>query len=109
MTTITTMLTITAKGGYSYTPDSITVTQPNTTLIYALDEGTSKLWEIVGMTNTDTQNQLSAQSKAPSGNSISSLDANTAAETFDVTVIAQHRYERDRTIRIDPKVHNVPN
>ncbi len=105
---ITTILSISAKGVYSYSPNSITVKQANTTLIYALDEATGKNWEIVGLTSTDSKNQLSGQSKAPSGNSISTVDANSLADTINVTVVAQHRTERDRILRIDPVVENIP-
>ena len=108
MSTITTTVSISEKGVYSYNPNSVTVTEPNTTLTYALDDSSALIWEIVGMTNTDTKGQLSGQSKAPSGNSISVLDANSKAETFDVTVVAQHRSQRERLLRIDPRVENVP-
>jgi hypothetical protein len=108
MSTITTTVSITDKGVYSYKPNSVTVTEQNTTLTYALDDSSALIWEIVGLTNTDTKNQLSNESKAPSGNSISVLDANSKAETFDVTVVAQHRSQRERILRIDPAVHNVP-
>jgi hypothetical protein len=105
---ITTTLKITEKGGYSYTPNSVIVTQFNTTLIYQLDPQTAIEWEIVGLTNTDSKNQLSGESKAPSGISISILDANTKAEVFDVTVVVQHRTKRDRILRVDPQVENEP-
>ena len=108
MSTITTTVSITEKGVYSYKPNSVTVTEPNTTLTYALDDSTALIWEIVGMTNTDTKNQVSNESKAPSGNSISVLDANSKADSFSVTVVAQHRTQRERILRIDPDVHNVP-
>ena len=108
MSTITTTVSISEKGVYSYNPNSVTVTKPDTTLTYALDDNSALIWEIVGMTNTDTKSQLSDQTKAPSGNSISVLDANSKAETFDVTVVAQHRSQRERLLRIDPKVENVP-
>ena len=108
MSTITTTVIISEKGVYSYKPSSVTVTEPDTTLVYALDDSSALIWEIVGMTNTDTKGQLSDQSKAPSGNSISVLDANSKADSFDVTVVAQHRTQRERILRIDPAVHNVP-
>ena len=108
MTTITTMLHISSSGKYTYTPSSVTVTEPNTTLVYELDGKTANDWEIVGLTNTDSKNQLSDETKAPSGTSISVLDANTVQETFDVTVVAQHRVQRDRLLRIDPVVMNEP-
>lgn len=108
MNSITTMVHISSSGKYSYSPDSVTVTVTNTTLIYELDSKTAHDWEIVGLTNTDTKNQVSDEQKAPSGNSISILDANTQAETFDVTVVAQHRTQRDRILRIDPVVINEP-
>ena len=108
MSTIPTTVTISDKGVYSYKPSSVTVTEPNTTLLYQLDRATAELWEIVGLTNTDTQDQLSGESKAPSGNSISILDANTKSETFSITVVAQHRSQRERILRIDPEVENVP-
>lgn len=108
MTTLTTMIHISSSGKYSYDPSSITVFDPNTTLVYELDGKTAADWEIVGMTNTDSKNQLSNESKAPSGNSISILDANTQAETFDITVVAQHRSQRDRILRVDPIVRNEP-
>ena len=108
MSTITTTVSITEKGVYSYKPNSVTVTEPNTTLTYALDDNSALIWEIVGMTNTDTKNQLSNESKAPSGNSISVLDANSKADSFSVTVVAQHRTQRERILRIDPDVLNVP-
>lgn len=105
---ITTIVHISSSGKYSYTPSSVTVTTTNTTLIYELDGKTAADWEIVGLTNTDTMNQVSDEQKAPSGNSISILDANTQSETFDVTVVAQHRVQRDRILRIDPVVINEP-
>lgn len=108
MSTITTLLHISSSGKYSYTPSSVTVTEANTTLIYELDGKTAADWEIVGLTSTDSKNQLSNESKAPSGNSISVLDANTVQETFDITVVAQHRTQRDRLLRIDPVVMNEP-
>ena len=108
MSTITTTVSISEKGVYSYKPTSVTVTEPDTTLVYRLDDASAVIWEIVGMTNTDTKNQLSGESKAPSGNSISVLDANSKADTFDVTVCAQHRTQRERILRIDPQVSNVP-
>ncbi len=108
MSTITTTVSISDKGVYSYKPSSVTVTEPNTTLVYALDDSSALLWEIVGMTNTDSKNQLSGESKAPSGNSISVLDANSKADVFTVTVVAQHRTQRERILRIDPDVCNVP-
>ena len=108
MSEITTILTISSSGKYSYDPSSVQVTQSNTTLIYALSAKTAENWEIVGLTSTDSKNQLSNEAKAPSGNSISVLDANTVAETFDVTVVAQHRTQRDRLLRIDPEVLNTP-
>ena len=108
MSTITTTVSISEKGVYSYKPNNVTVTEPNTTLTYALDDSSALIWEIVGLTNTDTKNQLSNESKAPSGNSISVLDANSKAEIFDVTVVAQHRSQRERILRIDPVVENVP-
>ena len=108
MSTITTTVSISEKGVYSYKPNSVTVTEPNTTLAYTLDESTALIWEIVGMTNTDTKSQLTDESKAPSGNSISVLDANSKADSFSVTVVAQHRSQRERILRIDPDVLNVP-
>jgi hypothetical protein len=108
MTTLTTTLTISEKGGYSYNPNALIVTQPNTTLLYQLDPTTAMVWEIVGMTSTDSKNQLSDQSKAASGDSISVLNANSRAEVFDVTIVAQHRTQRDRLLRIDPQVSNIP-
>ncbi len=60
------------------------------------------------MTNTDTENQLSGESKAPSGSSISILNINSKAETFTITIVAQHRTERERILRIDPDVCNDP-
>jgi hypothetical protein len=108
MTTLTTTLTITERGGYNYNPTALTVTEANTTLLYQLDPVTATSWEIVGMTTTDTKNQLSNQSRAPSGDSISVLNANSKAEVFDVTVVVQHRIQRDRLLRIDPQVSNIP-
>jgi len=108
MSTITTTVSISEKGVYSYKPSSVTVTEPNTTLVYQLDDASAVIWEIVGMTNTDTKNQLSGESKAPSGDSISILDVNSKAETFSITVVAQHRAQRERILRIDPDVLNVP-
>ncbi len=108
MSTITTTVSISEKGVYGYKPSSVTVTEPGTTLTYQLDEASAIIWEIVGMTNTDTKNQLSGESKAPSGSSISILNANSKAETFSVTIVAQHRTQRERILRIDPDVHNVP-
>ena len=108
MSTITTIVSISEKGVYSYKPTSITVTEANTTLAYTLDDSSALLWEIVGLTNTDSKNQLSNESKAQSGNSISILDANSKAEVFSVTVVAQHRTQRERILRIDPEVCNEP-
>jgi len=108
MSTITTTVSISEKGVYSYKPSSITVTEPNTTLTYALDDSSALVWEIVGMTNTDTKDQLSGESKAPSGSSISILNANSKAETFSITIVAQHRTQRERILRIDPDVCNDP-
>jgi hypothetical protein len=108
MTTLTTILTISEKGGYSYNPNALIVTQPNTTLLYQLDPSTALVWEIVGLTSTDTKSQLSNQSKSASGDSISVLNANSKAEVFDVTVVAQHRTQRERLLRIDPQVSNIP-
>ena len=108
MSTITTTVYISEKGVYSYKPSSITVTEPDTTLVYALDETSALIWEIVGMTNTDSKSQLSGESKASGGDSISVLNINTKAEVFTVTVVAQHRTQRERILRIDPDVCNVP-
>ena len=108
MSTITTTFSISDKGVYSYKPSSITVTESDTTLVYALDDSSAILWEIVGMTNTDSKNQLSNESKAPSGNSISVLDVNSKAEVFAITVVAQHRTQRERILRVDPEVSNDP-
>ena len=108
MSTITTTVSISEKGVYSYKPTSVTVTETNTTLAYTLDDSSALLWEIVGLTNTDSKNQLSNESKAQSGNSISVLDANSKAEAFTVTVVAQHRAQRERILRIDPDVCNDP-
>lgn len=108
MSNITTTVSISDKGVYSYKPSSVTVSEPNTTLVYALDDSSALLWEIVGMTNTDSKDQLSNESKAPSGNSISVLDVNSKAEVFAITVVAQHRTQRERILRIDPEVCNVP-
>ena len=108
MSTIPTTVTISDKGVYSYKPSSVTVTEPNTTLVYQLDDASAVIWEIVGMTNTDSKDQLSGESKAPSGDSISILDANSQADTFSITIVAQHRTQRERILRIDPDVLNVP-
>lgn len=108
MTVITTTLSISSSGKYTYTPNSITVTQPNTILTYTLDDKSAVDWEIVGQTNTDTKQQISGESKAITGASISITDANTQAETFDVTIVTQHRAQRDRLLRIDPEVVNIP-
>jgi hypothetical protein len=108
MPQIVTTLSISSSGKYSYAPNSVTVTKPNTLLIYVLDESTAKEWEIVGQTNTDSKQQISGESKAPSGNSISIMDVNSVPETFDVTIVAHHRAQRDRILRIDPIVTNVP-
>jgi len=103
-----TTLTISSAGKYTYNPTSITVTEPNTTITYALDAKTAQDWEIVGQTNTDSKHQLSGESKSITGESISLNDANTLAETFDITIVAQHRSQRDRMLRIDPQVVNNP-
>lgn len=108
MTEIVTVLSISSAGKYSYTPNSITVTQPNTLITYTLDDKSAVDWEIVGQTNTDTKQQISGESKALAGNSISLTDINTQSETFDVTIVTQHRAQRDRLIRIDPAVVNDP-
>jgi hypothetical protein len=108
MTTLTTTLTITERGGYSFDPTELTVTQPNTTLLYQLDPSTALDWEIVGLTSTDTKSQLSNESKSASGNSISVLNANSVAEVFDVTIVVQHRTKRERLLRADPQVSNIP-
>jgi len=108
MTEIVTILSIASSGKYTYTPNSITVTKPDTILTYTLEPKTAVDWEIVGQTNTDSAQQISGESKAPSGNSISITDINTVAETFSVTILTQHRSQRDRIIRIDPDVANVP-
>lgn len=108
MTQITTTLSISSSGKYTYTPNSVTVIKPGTILNYALDEKTAIDWEIVGQTNTDSKQQITGESKASTGDSISITDANTQAETFDVTIVAQHRAQRDRLLRIDPQVVNMP-
>jgi hypothetical protein len=105
---ITTIVTINGKGQYSYNPTGVTVSQSNTTLTYTLDTATALEWEIVGLTNTDSKNQLSNESKAVGGNSISILDANSQSEIFDITVVAQSRAQRERLVRVDPQVTNIP-
>lgn len=108
MAELVTTISINSSGKYSYSPNSLTVTQPNTTLIYQLDEKTLVDWEIVGQTNTDSKQQITGESKAPSGNFISILNANTQAEVFSVTIVTQHRAQRDRLLRVDPDVENEP-
>jgi hypothetical protein len=108
MPQIVTTVSISASGKYSYSPNSVNVTKPNTTLVYQLDSASAAIWQIVGLTDTDTKNQLSGESKSSSGDSISILDANTVAETFSITVVAQHRTDRKQLIGVDPTVVNFP-
>jgi hypothetical protein len=108
MTEIVTTLSISSAGKYTYSPNSVTVTKPNTLVTYTLDPKTAVDWEIVGQTNTDSEQQISGESKAPSGNSITLTDVNSRAESFDVTILTQHRTQRDRIVRIDPGIENVP-
>ncbi len=108
MTEIVTTLSISSSGKYTYDKASITVTEANTVITYALDPKTAQDWEIVGQTNTDSKQQLTGESKTPAGSSISMTDINSQAETFDVTIVCQHRSQRDRMLRIDPEVRNLP-
>jgi hypothetical protein len=108
MAQLVTTISISSSGKYSYSPNSLTVTQSNTMLVYQLDEKTSVDWEIVGQTNTDSKQQITGESKAPSGNSISIMDSNSKPETFSVTIVTQHRAQRDRLLRVDPDVTNEP-
>lgn len=105
---ITTTLSISSAGKYSYSPNSVTVTSAPTTLIYQLDPASAVEWMITGMNSTDSKNQLGQPVVASDGNSISVVDANTAKETFSVTIDAQHRVQTERKLRIDPQVANDP-
>ena len=105
---ITTTLTISSAGKYSYSPSSVTATSAPTTLIYQLDPASAVEWMITGMNSTDTKNQLAPPVVAAGGNSISVLDTNTAKETFSITIEAQNREQPERKVRIDPEVANDP-
>jgi hypothetical protein len=104
---MTTQLSISSEGAYTYTPTSVRVTAPNTTLIYALTAKSAENWQVTGMLSTDTKQQVSGCTVAPDGNSVSAMDLNSQAETFNVTVQAQHRVS-GQVIAIDPEVQNDP-
>lgn len=105
---ITTTLSISSAGKYHYSPNSVTVTSAPTTLIYQLDAASAVEWAITGMKSKDLRNQLAPPVVAAGGNSISVLDANTAKETFSITIEAQNREQPERKVRIDPEVANDP-
>lgn len=107
MTTLTTIITVNAKGGYTATPPSQTVTMSNTTLVYQLDATSNQSWQITGLSDTDPLGQLSNEQILNNGEAISVVDANTKADQFSVFINIKHRTTGEIR-KIDPEVSNVP-
>lgn len=107
MTTLTTIVTVDKAGGYSCNPDSQTVTQVNTELLYVLDSASAAIWAFSGLTTSDSQRQVSSPTVSPDGNSVSAVDLNSIAEVFNVYLLLQHRTTLARHW-VDPQVRNDP-
>lgn len=107
MTTLNTVLTVSPSGSYTCNPPVQTVTAANTALQYTLDTASAATWQIVGLSTTDRRNQTTPPVIAPGGNSISTTDINTVAETFSVMINLKHR-DTDAKHWIDPQVTNIP-
>lgn len=107
MSTLNTTLHVVSPKAYQAQPESQTVTQANTTLVYQLDEVSNQSWRITGLTTTDQSRQLSAPVIGNNGQMISVVDANTAAETFSITIKLKHRESGDE-MGADPMVKNEP-
>jgi hypothetical protein len=107
MTTIATTLTITSSGKMTANPNSVTVTQKDTTLEYSLDRASAVDWRLTGLSTTATSGQASQPVLNPEGTSISFGDANTVAQTFSVIIYFTHRTSGARHWH-DPEVTNEP-
>jgi hypothetical protein len=107
MTTLTTTLSVSASGSYTATPPSQTVTESNTSMVYELDKASQAIWRIDGLSSTDTKQQLTSIEFAPSGNSVTAVNANTKAESFSITISVAHRTTAMH-VAVDPEVNNIP-
>lgn len=107
MSELTTILTVNEKGGYIANPESVTVTKTGTTLVYTLDRQSAVSWEITSLSTTDQHDQAGPFTIAQGGSSVSFVDANTVAESFNVSVTLVHRQTKELRV-IDPSVLNEP-
>jgi len=101
-------LTINSSGKMTETPNSVNVTQSNTTLEYSLDRVSALDWELNGAAiQGDSNNQASTPVVGTGGYSLSFIDANTAVETFHVIIYFTNRSSGNKHWH-DPGVTNEP-
>jgi len=107
MSLINTTLSISSSGKVTTTPDSVTVTQNDTTLEYTLDRASEAEWQLTGASTTASSGQTSRPVVSPDGNSVNIVDANTVAETFSVIIYFAERTSGAKHWH-DPTVTNEP-
>lgn len=90
----------------SFEPKAIKVTSPDTVINYQLVGPTPEHVRFETMTVTPDQSQLSTPSIGQSGRVVTFSNANTRAETLNVTL---HFIDRDLSrFAVDPEIKNEP-
>lgn len=107
MTTINSTVTVVDAGSVSSTPDPLIVTAVNTDLVFTLDDDSAIYWKLIGLTSNDQRQQLGPVAITKQGKSLSVIDYNTVQESFNITLLVQHRSTGER-VDIDPAVQNDP-
>ena len=106
MTTITFSLSE-GKGGLQSSPESADVTTSGATLEFVLVGSAATDYRITGYSSTDRSDQLGAPTISSDGITMTVGDANTVAETMNISVTVEHR-KHSTTHRVDPQVTNRP-
>lgn len=106
MATVT--FTLSESGGELVSsPESQSVTEPNTNTIFQLAPNATADFRLTGYTSNDTKSQLGSASINEEGTIMTLVDSNSQADVINITVLAEHR-KKGTQHSVDPIVINLP-
>ncbi len=92
---------------YSFDPDLVVVSQPQTRLVFNLHKEVPASFRIVDLVTSDAKYQLGNPKFAEGGRSVEVIDENTQRQLMYIVVLVKDT-ERNELVACDPQVVNSP-
>ena len=92
---------------YSFDPDLIVVSKPQTTLVFSHHKEAASTFRIVDLVTSDAKYQFGKPTIAEDGRSVTVINENTQRQLMYVVVLVKDA-ERNELVACDPQVINSP-